>query len=240
MSAEVNPSVEEETPEPVAQATEPEVVQEERQETPQEKKRRNDTEYNWAETRRKMQELERQNQELKEYVEKTTAKPAPKEEIDELDKLSDDDIVTKAQAKKMAAKMAREIANEVMKQREAATVEDRLQLKYQDFAEVVTKENIDLLKQTEPELADSLRYHPDPYAQGVAAYKLLKKISTGQSSPPPSPDRDKAIKNSQKPVSVNAVTKASALGNAHLFENGLTPEVKKQLFAEMQAAIKYA
>ncbi len=51
-------------------------------------------------------------------------------------------------------------------------------------------------------------------------------------------EKQKAIANSQKPVSVNAVTKSSAIGNAHMFENGLTPELKKSLWDEMERARK--
>lgn len=238
MSAEVNPSVEEEVPQADAQATDTEQVQQTPQESPQEKKRRNDAEYNWAEMRKKQQELERQNQELRSYVEKST-KP-PQVEEDPLDKLSDDDIVTKAQAKKLAEKMAKQIANEVIKQREAATVDERLQLKYTDFNQIVTAENIEYLKQTEPELAESLRYHPDPYAQGIAAYKMLKRIA-GSREPQEPMEKKKAIENSQKPVSSQAIAKTSSLADVNQFAE-LDAKGRKEFlrskYEEMQAAIK--
>lgn len=238
MSEEEKESVEAVEAEAVAQASESEQVHE-KEETAQEKKRRNDVEYNWAESRRKMQDLERQNRDMQDQLQKLQTPKPERLEDDELDKLHDDDIVTKAQAKKMAAKMAREIAQEVIKQRENATVDDRLQMKYPDFAETVTRENIELLKQTEPELAMSLAHISDPYTQGAAAYKLLKKSGIGEEMKAPK-EKQKAVSNSQKPVSVNAVTKQSAIGNAHLFENGLTPELKKQLWAEMQQLKKMA
>jgi hypothetical protein len=158
---------------------------------------------------------------------------------DELDKLGDEDIVTKGQAKKLAAKMAEEIASRVIKERENATVEDRLSSKFQDFNQVVTRENIELLKETEPELAMSLAQNTDQYSQGVAAYKLLKRLGIGEEvAKEPVKEKQKAVANSQKPLSVNAVTKSSAIGNAHMFENGLTPELKKSLYEEMQKARK--
>jgi hypothetical protein len=238
MSEEEKESVEAVEAEAVAPASESEQVHE-KEETAQERKRRNDVEYNWAESRRKMQDLERQNRDMQDQLQKLQTPRAEKPEDDELDKLGDDDIVTKAQAKKMAAKMAREIAQEVIKQRENATVDDRLQMKYPDFVDTVTRENIELLKQTEPELAMSLAHISDPYTQGVAAYKLLKRNGIGEEMKAPK-EKQKAVSNSQKPVSVNAVTKQSAIGNAHLFENGLTPELKKQLWAEMQQLKKMA
>lgn len=213
---------------------------EERQETAQEKKQRNSVEYNWAEARRKMQELERQNRELAEQVDKMQKPQAPVNEYEEIDKLADDDLMTKAAAKKLAARMAKEVAEQVIKQREASTVDERLSNKFSDYADVVSKENIELLKQTEPELALSLwKLADDPYAQGVAAYKMIKKLGVAQ-PPSKSLEKKKAEENSQKPVSVNAATKQSAIGNAHLFENGLTKELKSQLWKEMQQAMKGA
>jgi len=201
-----------------------------------EQRKRNDAEYNWAEMRRKMQEKDQQLEELKrQFSEFNNRKPNAEEE-DELAKLAKDDIITVEQAEKLAERRARKVAEEVIKQREAATVEERVQLKYPDYADIVSKENIELLKQTEPELAQSLYHMPDPYAQAVAAYKLLKRVAKKEEIP--SLEKKKAMENSQKPLSVNAVTKQSAIGNAHLFENGLTPELKKQLYHEMKEAMK--
>jgi hypothetical protein len=240
MSDEETQSVEEEVPqEASAQATESEQVAE-RQETAEERRKRNDQEYNWAEARRKMQELDRQNRDMAEQLQKMQQSKNPEvDEEAELAKLGDEELVSVSQVKKLAASMAKKVANQVMKEREASTVDERLQSKYSDYADVVSKENIELLKQQEPELALSLwRLADDPYAQGVAAYKLLKKV--GVNSDMPSPEKEKALKNSKKPLSVNAVTKQSAIGNAHIFENGLTPELKKSLLKEMQEAAKRA
>lgn len=200
-------------------------------------KQRNDAEYNWAEARRKMKDLERQNQEMQDQLRSFKSSQTPPKEEEE-EKFAEDDILTYAQAEKLAEKKARKIAEEVIRQREASTVDERLSLKHSDFSSVVTRENIELLKETEPELASSLYHIPDPYQQGVAAYKLLKKLGIGESKN--SPDRERAIANSKKPVSVNAVSKSSAIGNAHLFENGLTPELKKKLYEEMRECARGA
>lgn len=239
MSQAGEPSVEEEIPQGIAQTvpeeTEHNDVSQEAQESQQSK--RNDAEHNWAEMRRQMREKDQQIEELGRQFSEISKRNPPKEEIDELANLADDDILTVAQAKKLAQKMARGVAEDVLKERDAATVDERLQLKFSDYADVVTKENIELLKQTEPELAQSLYHMPDPYSQAVAAYKLLKKVTVkGESSN--SLEKKRAMENSQKPLSVNAVTKQSAIGNAHLFENGLTKDLKKQLWSEMQQAMK--
>lgn len=242
MSNEEKTGVEEEIPQVVPQTEVTDAQQEtQKAEAFANKRSEDDQERNWKEARRAKQELERKVREQEELIHRLQT-PAPAQIEDDLDKLGDEDIVTKAQAKRLAAKMAEEIAQKVIRQREASTMDERLTLKFPDFAEVVTQENIEQLKQTEPELAESLAHNPDPYKQGVAVYKLLKKAGIGM-EPKVDPnlrEKEKAVKNSQKPVSVNAVTKQSAIGNAHMFENGLTPELKKSLWAEMQQAMKSA
>ena len=238
MPDETNEGVEETEVAQVAPPTESNEGAEEKQKAETFAKKSEDQDRNWKETRRKMQELERKAKEQEELIAQLrTPQSAP--ETDELDKLGDEDIVTKGQARKLAAKMAEEIASRVIRERENATVEDRLAMKFNDFSQVVTRENIELLKETEPELAMSLAQNTDQYSQGVAAYKLLKRLGIGEEvAKEPVKEKQKAMANSQKPLSVNAVTKNSAIGNAQMFENGLTPELKKQLWDEMQRARK--
>lgn len=237
MTDEENIGVEEQTSTALDEANESESVSEALQEPPTKQKgyKNNAPEYNWAELKRAKQESDRRIKELEDTVNRYQKPPAEVEEDFRYDK---DALPTFSEVEKLIEKRAAKLAEQVVRQRENATVDDRLSAKFNDFAEVVSKENIELLKETEPELAQSLwRLQDDPYAQGVAAYKLMKKLGIGMKEPT-SPEKEKAIKNSQKPVSVNAVTKQSAIGNAHLFENGLTPELKKSLWKEMQDAKK--
>jgi hypothetical protein len=222
----------------VAQATESETVYENRHDSVEEHRKRNDAEYNWAEARRKMQELERQIKERDDVLARFQQHMAPKQEVDELDSLADDDIVTKAQARKMAEKMARQEAEKLFRERDASTVGERVKIKFPDYDDVVTEENVQLLKKQKPELALSLAHNPDPYAQAIAVYDSLKMIGVnGQKVPPV--EKEKALKNAQKPLSVNAITQNSAIGNVHLFENGLTPQLKEQLWKEMKECHKH-
>ena len=227
MTEEENESVEQ----AVTQGIESEETQS--QAETQEAPRRKDADYNWEQARRKMQELERIASEQQQLINKLT-----KDSSDDDEDLGSDDLLTVAQAKKLAEKEAKRIAEQMIKQREAATFEERITLKYPDYNQVVTDSNIEYLKTNEPELAMSLHaLAHDPYAQAVAAYKLMKKINNPGVDM--SKDKKKAESNMQKPMSVNAVSKSSPIGNAHLFENGLTPELKKQLWKEMQDAMKH-
>lgn len=228
--------------EAVAQPTESEQVHDERQDEVQsQQSKRNDAEYNWKETRRQIQERDREIEQLYKELENLKKGLTPSVD-DEISKLSEDDIITVGQhrksVEKISAKIAKQVAEEVIREREALTLEDRLTNKFSDFKTVVTAENIDYLKQTEPELAQSLSaMSQDPYAQGIALYKLLKKVGKVETNSN-AYEKKKASENSQKPLSVQAATKQSAIGNAHVFENGLTPDLKKKLYQEMQDAIR--
>ncbi len=223
----------------IAQAAESEPTQDVQNEAPKEQPQRpiSDEEHNWREARRMRELLEEENRGLRAQIAQSSS-PKHSEE-DDLGKISDDDIITAKQARLMYQKMAKQVAEDAIRTREAQTVDERLQLKYPDFQSVVTKEAIDLLKQQEPELAQSLyALSNDPYAQSVAAYRLIKKTGLAGDSEM-ARNKQKAIENSKKPASVQTVTKSSsAIGHASMFENGLTPELKKQLQKEMQEAAK--
>lgn len=232
MSEEGNVSVPEEIQEASAQATESNDAQQ--SQATAEKKQRDDQAYNWAEARRKMQELEKQNRELAEQVQKINKGPSPEEDYG----IADDALAEGRHLKELRKELSE--LKSVLKQKEISSIDDRLAMKFSDFKEIVNEDNLKTLIQTEPELAESvLTLKDDPYKQGIAAYKLMKRVGIG-SQDKADPERERALKNSQKPVSVNAVTKQSAIGNVHHFENGLTPALKKQLWAEMEEARKRA
>jgi len=230
MSEEVNESVEE-TQEVTAQtdqSTEHNDVSQEAQEAKHQK--RNDAEYNFAEMRRQQERDREEREELRREI--AQLKKPPVEEDDYT--FADDDLVEGKYLKDLK-KEIKSMKSE-MQRREVSSMEDRMALKYPDYKEVTSKENIGLLIKTRPALAKALgKMQDDPFDQAEAAYEMLKGFTAKQSDPN-ALERKKAAENSQKPLSANAVTKNSAIGNAHLFENGLTKELKDQLWKEMQAA----
>jgi hypothetical protein len=239
MSEEENKSVEGESPQAVAQPDESTDAQVQPQETPEQRRQRNDAEYNWAEMRRQMREKDREIAELKDHSAHVRKEIKPPEE-DEFAKLAEDDILTVSQAKKLATKFARQAAEAVIKERDASTVDERIQVKFPDFKSTVTRENIETLREIKPRLAESLlKFADDPYQQSELAYEYIKTYvpqkETGMTK-----EKQKAMDNSKKPVSVQAVGKSSPIGQVHQFENGLTPELKAQLYKEMQEIRKGA
>lgn len=228
---ETQDSVIEETAPPTESAEQP-ALQE--QSVQAQERQISDQEYNWNEARKRMRELERRAEEQDDLIQRLQGQREQQPLEDDLSKLSDDDIVTAKQAKILAKKMARQVAEETFKEREAATVDERVKSKYPDFENVVTRESIELLKQQDPELAQSLyALAQDPYAQAIAAYKMLRKQGIGEVATQ-HPSKARAIENAKKPVSVQAVGKSSAIGNVSRFENGLSQDEKDALYLEMR------
>lgn len=117
--------------------------------------------------------------------------------------------------------------------------ENKLRSKYSDFDQVLTKENIIALQESNPDLWNAVKSSPDIYNQGVSAYMFIKSMNL------PSKDEyleDKASiqKNMSKPRSMTSLSPQrgnSPLSQANVFEKGLTPELSKSLYAEMKKAI---
>lgn len=229
MPDEENQVVEEalEAPQAIDQAAESDNQHDERPEPAKlSEPSRKGPEYNWSETRRKMAELERRTQEQQETINRLSAQKAQEEE------LSPDDLLTVGQLQKVNAKRDQDTFRELQRHKE-----EILRLRYPDMDQVLSNENLELFEQQEPELAETLAsLQGDPIKMRLAAYKMIKK--TFKTEQRPSTDKTKAENNSKKPISVHSVGKGSAIGTISGFENGLTPELKKQLRQEMDEARK--
>lgn len=183
----------------------------------------------WSELRQALKELKRENQQLRADL----TRPAPVADVPDPDE-SEPYVTPQSLKKKMAALEAK------LHAKETEATADRLRAKFADFDEVVSVDNVEYLKTHDPELAQSIRaLAADPYSQGVAAYKILKRteINTNRTS---MADKQKIAANTAKPQSVQNVRKQGALSDANKFAGGLTPDLKKALWAEMTSASKGA
>ena len=203
-----------------------EAVQENKpeQESPQDR--------NWKEARRAIKELARRNEELQAQLSQVAqTKQEPHDES------SPDDWVTEKKLEQKLQKRLNELESKI-KAKEAETVVDRLKMRYSDFDDVVRHENVDYLKENEPEIAlliaDS-KY--DTYRQGELAYKMLKKTDYYMNRDTMK-EKKRIADNVAKPPSVNQVRKAGALDEANKFDRGLTPELRASLLKEMNEARK--
>jgi hypothetical protein len=188
--------------------------------------------YNMAQLRIEKEEAQAQARKMAQELERLKAqRQSPVEE----DYDSGRELLTKAEAE---AAIQRGIDRRLQEE-SRRTLPQRMEARYKDFNEVVTIEALDALTKAEPELAAALDKIPDHDLQAVSVYKLLKSRS-----PAPAPTSVKTIEekkfaeNATKPRSINSVAAQSPIGNAHVFENGLTPELKASLYKEMQKARK--
>lgn len=118
----------------------------------------------------------------------------------------------------------------------AIATEAKLKSQFPDFDKVVNKDTIEALKAEHPEIAHTLSSATDLYSQGASAYKLIKKLGIYQEDHYEA-DRALAQKNAAKPrplASVSPQQGDSPLSHANAFANGLTPELQKNLWKEMQ------
>ena len=216
MSEEVKPDVEE-----VVQPTETEASHKE-SEKPKEPEK-GSAEYNFREARKIMSEQNRRIQELEEHLRSKDVVSAPQK--DELEGVSDDEFLTRKQAEAIALRKAQELLQE----QEYSTLEDRTRLKFKDYDDIVTEDNVKQLIEDDRDLADSIKASPNPY---VTAYKLIKKSAFyHEKGKKPSRDEEKLVKNAQKPVSSNAV-QTRPLQNANSFAFS-SKEEKDALYKEM-------
>lgn len=192
---------------------------------------------NWRRQRERIEELERTNSRLTEAVTRQTAQPRQEETQPDWAGVDDEDLLTKKQTMSVAEKVAAEAVRKALKQREYEESPKLIEDEMADYSQVVTPENVERLKQTNPRLAASLGDLKDPYAQGALAYSYIKSQGIYKENDGAN-NRQRALENSKKPLPVSAAKPSNALESANAYANGLTPEVKRKLYEEMQAAIR--
>lgn len=195
-----------------------------------------DQEKNWREVRRAKDQAERERDELLRRLQDIEAKSQPAKEEEEEDvSLAPDDLVEWRHVEKKIKKLEKELKS-FQESSSVSSAESRLKAQYPDFDKVVNKENIELLKQTEPEMANLLLQGKDLYGKGVSAYKMLKNLGIYKEDHY-AKDREKAEQNSKLPRSTSSVgvqSGDSPISKANAFAEGLTPDLKKSLWKEME------
>ena len=122
----------------------------------------------------------------------------------------------------------------------AQNAELKLRQKYPDFEQVVSPDNIAILRETEPEIAESIGSQSDIFSKAVAAYKAIKKFGIYEETTVVQ-NRETISKNLSKPrpaASVSPSTGNNPLSKANAFATVLTEERKAQLYKEMVEASK--
>ncbi len=164
------------------------------------------------------------------------------EQPDELEEIlsgSDDDLMERKQLKKVVKALQNKFATH-QQQTTQATMEAQLKAQYPDFDTIVSAANVERFRQENPELAQTLSTSPDMYNKAVTVYKMIKKMGIS-GDPEVEAEKQRIQANASKPravASISAQRTTSNLQHADAFSKGLTPELKKQLHAEMLAAMK--
>lgn len=211
------------------------VQEEQKVETPKE----DPQDRNWKETRAQLKEQQKLIRELKDQLQ-PRQQEAQGDPYAELAHLAQDDVLTVAQATKLAERQAKRIVEDAMKKRNVSEVEERMRLKYSDFDQVLSPENIEYLTTNEPALVSAIQSNTDPFQQAEAAYRIAKKFCPKESVEALE-NVKKIEENRKKPLSSAAVNKtSSALDQAHSYANDriLTDEGKKYYRDQMLAARK--
>ena len=154
--------------------------------------------------------------------------------------LGDDDLVEGKHLRKGLSDM-----RETIRQNALETIPDKIKSKFKDFDDVVTKKSLEILKKTEPELfltlqvADGKKMSADDlFVKGISAYKMIKSLGITPENKELTNKKQQVESNHNKPMSAQAIKGSGAIHEANAFANGLTPELKKQLYKEMVEAAK--
>jgi hypothetical protein len=122
---------------------------------------------------------------------------------------------------------------------ETQLAEARLRSQYPDIDKVVSPENLALLKERYPEIAQTLSADKNFYSQASSAYTILKNLGLHQDASLYDKERSVAQNNAAKPRPLTSIGQGdSPLSRANAFADGLTDDLKKQLHKEMISAIR--
>lgn len=177
---------------------------------------------------------------LKEYEERHQQSPTPQQELSEDDDitLGPDELAEGKHLSKVGKKIKKleQQLHQYQQHAQTMAIETRLKSEYPDFDKIVSKTNIDLLREMHPHIANTLNSATDLYSKAVSAYTLIKNLGIHVEDTYVQ-DRQLAQKNSSKPrplASVSPQQGDSPLSRANAFANGLTEELKTQLRKEME------
>lgn len=188
----------------------------------------------------KAERLERERDQAARRIQELESRMEPEEDLSvamEPDEIAEGKHLSKVQ--KQIVKLQKQI-QESERRNQDILLESRLKRQYPDFDEVVSSENIEQLKENDPESALIVDSIPNVYTKALAAYKAIKSMNVNRSRDQLfAAEKEKAQRNASKPrpsVSINPQSADNPLSRVNAFADGLTPELEKQLLKEMHLA----
>lgn len=224
---------------------EEEVIQDVITETPQQ--------MNFRRMREELDMAKRERDEARHYAmqmnQPKQQAPQPEPEDDYSDIGLDDDGLAEGKHLKKVLKEMREMKKELHSYKQKSyedTTQIKLTTQYPDYNKVMTTENLAMLENANPELAEMIMNTKDPFKSRKLAYDMVKQYGIYKDSPVKAQnfDSEKAIaqKNAAKPrplASVSPQQGDSPLSKANAFANGnLSKDMKEQFRREMTEAMR--
>ena len=201
-----------------------------------------DKEKNLRFLREKAEKLERERDEALKYIQSLQKPTQPQQQEQDQDEITinDNDLVEGKHLSKITKKYKKleEQLKQYQQQSSETVIETKLKTQFPDFDKVVSKDNVELLRATYPELAQTLNTSTDLYNKAVSAYTMIKKLGIHKEDTFQS-DKALAQKNAAKPKPLASIAPQqgdSPLSRANAFANGLTDDLKAQLRKEMEDA----
>lgn len=193
--------------------------------------------------REKAERAERERDELYRMLQEERAKKSAAPEEDFSFSIGDDEIAEGKHLSKVQKKINKleQQVQYYQQQTNQIAIEAKLRAELPDIEQVISADNLRELAEKYPAIAKTLdANNADLYNKAVAAYTMIKNLGIGQPDPY-ADDKARAQRNAAKPKSAAILSPQqgdSPLSKANAFASGLTPELQKQLWAEMQQAIK--
>jgi len=196
---------------------------------------------NFRKMKEKALEAERRAAELEEALAKMQKQqPVQPQEDAEEEIAVDADALVEGKHLSKVSKHIKKLEQQLQQYQQQSVVnatELRLKTQYPDFDNVVTRENLESLRLTYPEIANTINSSSDLYSKAVSAYTMIKKL--GLTADVEDYAEEKAVihKNANKPkpsAVLNPSQSESPMSKVNAFAKGpLTDELKAAMLKEM-------
>ena len=199
---------------------------------------------NFRSLREKAQRAEQERDELYRMLQEERSRKSAVPEEDLSINIGEDEIAEGKHLSKVQKKISRleQQLQNYQQQTAQIAIEAKLRVEYPDIESVISPDNLKELADKYPAVAKTLDSNNDLYNKAIAAYTMIKNLNIGQPDPY-AQEKARAQQNAARPKTANYVSPQqgeSPLTKANAFVNGLTPELKQQLWKEMEDAAKRA
>ena len=189
--------------------------------------------------RERAERLERENEELRRGAQQPSMQKSESDDEDFQFSVKADELVEGKHLSGLSQEIKairRELkeAKIALGQSKNMTIETKLKAAHADFDKVVTKENMNILAELDPEMYEVIQASPNLYAKAKTAYNQIKKygIYTEETY---EADKEVIQRNTFKPrpaTSLSPQQGATPLSRANEFQKELTAEDQQRIYAE--------